>query len=222
MTDFKEFILGKEAVAFLKENRRVHGITLSRHLLTAVNLDAGVVRTFLPGDVEQDRLNDFEGGGVMPFPPESEWVHITEPSGRKTVLTPVPRDDSWVIAVVKEFLCSGPNRVYIAEEPCSAPTESSVIFRQLPHVTFGDDVYHFLAGRASELDIREGIKWTHLAWTFFAALTSFPEGTTMSNGQEIPEDYLRILAQRTEKIIIGAYDGEGYLLWEGAAHIRNH
>jgi hypothetical protein len=35
--------------------------------------------------------------------------------------------------------------------------------------------------------------------------------------REITSVKLRVLAERTQKIIVGAYDGEGYLIWSKPA-----
>ncbi len=45
-------------------------------------------------------------------------------------------------------------------------------------------------------------------------LTTLPFGITIQPYQEIDEDLITSLATNANKIIIGAFDGEGYVIWE--------
>ena len=45
-------------------------------------------------------------------------------------------------------------------------------------------------------------------------MTSLPEGHYLAlEKKKITSEELKLLAERAEKIIVGAYDGEGYLIW---------
>jgi hypothetical protein len=213
MSESKEYILGPEALDFLRDNRITYGHTLSQLLLEVLDLHQGKITTFLPIDVRPEQLYDFEAGGVLPFPEKSTWRYITEQSGKKTILTPIPRDDSFVLTLIREFLCSDKNNVCIIEEPLAKPTDSSMSRRKTPYIIYGNEVYHFLSSRVGEAEIAEAIKWPHTTVSFLAILTTLVQNIALINKQKISADELRVLARGTETLMIGAYDGEGYLIW---------
>jgi hypothetical protein len=213
MSEFKEFVLGPEALDYLMKNRIIYGHTLSHLLLELLDLREGVITTFLPSDIRQEQLYDFEAGGVLPIPHESTWRYITESSGKKSILTPIPRDDSFVLSLIREFLLSNQDHVCIIEEPLAKPSDPCMSRRTTPYMTFGNEVYHFLSGKVRDAEITEVVKWSYTIVSFLAILTTPTQTIKLIDKREITAEELKSLATGTDKIIISAYDGEGYLVW---------
>lgn len=51
-------------------------------------------------------------------------------------------------------------------------------------------------------------------WRFVCLMSSLPGKERLARrGRSLTADDVRALAERAEKIVVGAYDGEGYLVW---------
>jgi hypothetical protein len=222
MTDaLSEIRLGPEAIEYIKD-RLAQGKTLASLLLERRDLDGGEVVTFLPSNADLERISNFSQGGVLPTPPPETHQHYTTPDGTKTVLVPVPGTSSHLVTTIQEFLKQGEGRICLFESAVARPTDgflSSPNAQDLRVLTFEENVYYFLT--EDDLD-REKINKTvsyaisYLVIGVFAQLSKedqfLPIEQQITRG-EITLDDLKLLAERTEKIIVGAYDGEGYLIW---------
>ena len=84
-----------------------------------------------------------------------------------------------------------------------------------PFLTFQDEVYYIILGEDAEMDtIKNAIKETPRIPFSIGIITSQPdELNILSSDENISKAELLMLAERTEKIVVSAYDGEGYLIW---------
>jgi hypothetical protein len=76
----------------------------------------------------------------------------------------------------------------------------------------GDEVYPFAAAGDDDLRIGDAIGATTTAYPpLVGALTH----GDLSTRTDLGETALASIAAKTERIIVGAYDGEGYVIWRG-------
>ncbi len=211
-TSCVEVALGAEAAEYIKGILR-NGKTLAKCLLERPDLEQGKIVTFLPPSVSAEAAREFNWGGKFPTPPESEWMR-----GADCVIVPIPGNYDYLDGRIKTFLRGGSGRFCIMEDFCSQPGDLCLADSRTPIATFGQDVYVFLPSGDFEQNTIEqamGEANTNIA-VEIGALTSLPDTTNFPfhGERDLSLDELRILAQRAETLFIGAYDGEGYLIWE--------
>jgi hypothetical protein len=212
--DLKEFELGLEAIKYI-EKCLGSGNKLSQALLKVCDFKKGRVITVLPGFVNYEYINDFEVG-ILPKTLEAEARNATAEYGSHwtSVMVPEPSIISWLSTEVCRFLKAAATRLCIFENTL-AKAGDSWISKEKPQIfTFNEEVYHFLLNQDAENEkIRDTIRSAECP-LFIGVMTSLPsERSFPQSGQEVSLEDLEVLAEGTEKIVVGAYDGDGYLIW---------
>jgi hypothetical protein len=220
--DCIEYTLGPAALDFIKKERLAVGRTLARLLLDTLDLDSGRMSVFFPPGLSLDQLQEDFEGGVLPPPPESEWLHYVQDDGMKVTLTPVPEANSNLIAIALRHVRAKEEHLCIFEDPIRAPGQwaSDAEARML---VFQDEVYHLV--RKLSVDdgdpdrtLRDALRDARdAACQMIGALTSLPpENAITATQRELTLEQLQLMAERTVKLFAMAYDGEGYLIWHRA------
>ncbi len=192
---------GREAAAYLRSyfdksvgfGKRL-GKLLPRH-----SIEAGTVSAFVPTDIASARLVDFEKGGLFSSgvgrsaaePLVRGWL-----AGRLGIPSLTPR-----------LLCT---------EDALMRRSDSVIERLSGHDLFfcGDDVYWY----ATENSLEDAVLQAGATWRpDITMVTSLPGGLDcIVNRQSIDSHTLAQMAEDAVGIMVGAWDNEGFLLWEPA------
>lgn len=211
---YKEFILGQVAIKFIKE-RLSYGYNdnLSKYLLEKFNLDNGKVVTYLPYYVNQEPTIENLEGGILPEPP-GEYMMGNDGKRHRVVLIPSTYDA--LVDIIKEYLDKGEKRICILEDAIQKPADPHVFDNPTEILIYNDEVYHILSGDNIEKEkIDKSINVAHTTYQFVGVLTYMPNEIRIppKMGEKITLDNLKHFAEKTEKIIIGAYDGEGFLIW---------
>ncbi len=212
-----ELHLGPEAISYIQE-RLANGKTLARYLLQRPDLESGTVTTFLPSDVGKEAATQFKWGGKLRRDPAT-FVYHTEPDGSTTRWEPVPDTDPWLALLLQEFLRGTPEGICIFENSSALPRDPWLQSSDLQTLIFGDEVYHFVSHRDAENEKRilETIRGAR-SWLFYGVATSSPNpGDVSLEAGTIGREFLEVCAQRAEKIVVGAYDGESHLIWSKPA-----
>lgn len=192
------------------------GHTLAHQVLESLDIDAGKVVTFLPPEADIESAKSHFEWSVMPIAPKEEWVWLEKtPDGKQPYMTPVHTVDARQIEIVQEFLQADPDHVLICEDMILEPTYPA--FRKSKNTlwTYGEEVYHviFSVGRPKVEKIRR-VMGQASSWLFIGMMSSFPSsGRSGALRKEITVLELKTIAQNTQKLIIGAYDHDGYIIW---------
>lgn len=212
MKIYKEINLRPEVIAYIKECL-AEGHTLAKYLLQRDDLDSGRVITFIPQeiDVRDEEVNNPKYGRLFPEPPPE--THIKIPGGKMVL---IPNTDTILMQIIQKFLSTGEGRVCVLEDALARPHDPSLSSADTRIVIFNSEVYHVLL--SSDAEDNELILQTirrASSWLFIGAMTSIlREGDFFLEAGKITSEKLKVLAERIEKIVVGAYDGEGYLIWE--------
>lgn len=213
-----ELHLGPEAVSYIRDCL-ANGKTLARYLLQRPDLESGTVTTFLPSDVGKEAATQFKWGGKLRRDPAT-FVYRTEPDGSRTRWEPVPNTDPWLVSIIQAFLRAAEDRVCIFENALARPSDPVLSRSESRVLVFDNEVYHFLSAAdwASTI-IAQAIREAGCPYPpLIGAMASAADEAGFSGeGRQISSAQLKVLAERTEKIVIGAYDGEGYLIWSKPA-----
>ena len=220
MNECAEINLGPEAVSYIRDCL-ANGKTLARYLLQRLDLESGAVTTFLPSDVSEEAATQFKWGGKLYRDPAT-FVYHTEPDGSTTRWEPVPNTDPWLASILREFLGAGPERVCVFENESALPSHPWLSLPRwaiLQTLIFENEVYHLLSNRDAENEERI-LTTIRIAdsWLFIGAMTSLSQASDLPlEAGRLDDEALKMFAQRAERIVVGAYDGESYLIWSKPA-----
>ncbi len=133
-------------------------------------------------------------------------------------MEPVPNTDPWIISLVRDFLSESGDRICIFEDwsaRSSDPFWSKNEERRDAATFVDNEVYYVLISGDSEECIQEAVRWSGGAWPGrLGAMTSTAEDYPIQpDTRNISRTHRKILAERTERLAVGAYDGESYLVW---------
>lgn len=184
------------------------GHTFSRLLLENLDLASGQTTTHLPaGTLLEDALR-FKEGGRLPCPPVETWRTI-----EGGLMIPTPTTRPHLDELILDSL-TAPNRVAVFENASAARDDPWLQRTDLNAFFFGQEVYHLLAHPVSLEALDETVRTAQSLFLFVGALTECSAGLERPpNRGELTLDLLRSLARETRWIFVGAYDGEGYVIW---------
>lgn len=207
MSNINIIKLDGKAVEYVEEQLLL-GNTLARYILKEQDLKNGNVITFLPSGTNQNELMNFKEG-ILKEP--SERILLKNSS----VMVPKPNMDNELTQIIEDYLKNKKNSICIFEDALLRPKDPVVSKIDTDILIINEEIYHFVSGNNIN---REKIKKTvrrASSWLFIAILVScLHEISVLHKNGPIKQSDLLILAKRVDKIIIGAYDGEGYLIWE--------
>lgn len=207
---YREIPLGREALVYLRACL-ARGKTLARFLLARRDLSEGRIVTLLPPEADLACLHDFENG-ILPLPPSEAHVRLPQPDGSSATLVPVPNTDPALADLVRGFLAAGAGRVCLFEEALGRPSDPWLASVTVPFWVHGEELY-WVVTDPDPAAIEDAItRAASFAPPTIAALSQRPDAAP-SHGSAMTEHALAALARRAEQILVGAYDGEGYLVW---------
>jgi hypothetical protein len=203
------------------------GGTLSRSLLARSDLGRGrAVALVIEGTPLAEppwRFGAWAQGAAVP----TEGVAAPRHGGRvRWFRVAEPRPGGWVFLagarspeddmaeMVIAFLRANPRRLLLLEEAFNTSGESAA--GEVEDVArFGGEVYHLAHSRSDAKEVERA--WEASigfgSWERVGVLTSLPDIAAIAADDELSEELIRLLAERAEGLLIGAFDGEGVLLW---------
>jgi hypothetical protein len=209
---YKDFSLGSDALEFLLQVLG-NGMSLARLLHERCARQPGSIVTRFPAAVDLASLADFEVGGKLTAPLGSErYGHAADGTVHK--MTPIPDTTADLAQFITGYLRGGGRRVCIFENYLARAGDSWLRSASSRIFFFGTEVYHVLCeGDDNPVTIANAIREAKSIPIFVGALSS-PEQDLCVRGKHVlsPED-LHSVAKRVDHTIVGAYDGEGYLIW---------
>ena len=209
--------LGLDAVAYLRSYlaRNAEVGNLLGPLVSRGDLEAGSTWAFLPSATSERARADFAAGGLVPQGRRVQDADGTAFAYLRTDLLDIPviewaagqldNDDSGRAVICVEDAIS--RRSHLAR----APSELS-----LPTVICGDHLYVYAS---SPSDPRLGPVVRGARGAFWqphvGMITTWPAHLRRAEpGQVIDLDTLAEMAKLARAVIVGAWDGEGFLIWE--------
>lgn len=169
------------------------GTSLAQHLAASIDLNNGRIAAFLPANTDESRIAQFEFGGIA--------------SGGIT--------QSQLVDTLQTSLKHGCGAVCVIESAITNKGDPWLqYYPELPVFYFGIEVYYLLSNmdRNKPMKIDQVIRVAE-SHRFMAVMTTIPPAHSFPVGQEFSLDDLMVFTENAKKIAIGAYDGEGYLIW---------
>jgi hypothetical protein len=185
--------LGAEAKQYIIKKLR-DGKTYSQRVVSNLKLESGLVHTYLPRGLSDDDLLSFEH--VVP--------HIDH-----------MRTLQYIVDYINTNLSATEGKLVISEDANGSRGDEWLSRTKTNIAYHKDEVYHTLLGKPVDTEvIHDLISWSHTSWQNVLFLASLPVDTTIVGISEISDDLMSVLADRTEVVIVDAYDFDAYLIWE--------
>lgn len=212
--NLEEITLGREALDYIGESLR-DGEELSLRLLKSVRLEAGSVVTYLPKGTAISSIRNFQSGGILgPMTPVT--VGTGDEHHSQSRISTIPTADSALASLITGHLIAMPTSLCLFENRLAKPKDSWLRHSRMHNLTLGMTVCHYLSSqdsRDTEL-IRLTIKKSRsISPPLLGVLTQLGDGAVMGLVDDANGDVLKGIVDRTEKLIVGAYDGEGFIVW---------
>ena len=214
MNILKKYELGLQGLAYVKEKISQEGIW-GTYVLKFGDLDKGKVFTYLPEDMDRKQLEEFKYGGKLPRNFEERFFFKQE-DGSQMVMEPTSNLDEFFSSMIESFLQNEKSKICIFEDTLAKSSDPCIKELKTPHWAYNDRVFHFLPGEKrnnlSAMDVLKSSKNSYLVWGAITALKE--QDDLLIRRSKLDENNLIKFAKGVEKIIVSAYDGESYLIWE--------
>jgi hypothetical protein len=183
-------IFGADAVVYIRSVLSDSGRVLSS-LLRDLPLGEGQVVASLPAEARLEAVSiDFRRGGL----------------GRKA-------DTGPVLQAMTSHLEASPTACILVDDPGAAPTDPWFLVSEYAFVAYHDEAYPLLSASDFDHEVVAALLQSAGDWHFVGALTHSPPGVSLEKADSVSLETLQKLASNTRALIVGAFDGEAYLIW---------
>jgi hypothetical protein len=216
MKGYKRISFGAEGVAYVREYLQQSN-TLA-HYLETIDLEGGHTSTWLPEHVDPVRALRFSTGGILAAPSGSV-LSYRGLDGSILRLEPVPNLNGLLSSTIATRLRGegAPILIFGDVTRCASDPGIPVLQNRLKVRLFGEEVYYLLTKQELGSNVLlETITQVHSPTTFFGAMSRMADAGrfSLASSDSITKDEIAWLATHAQLIIVGAYDGEGFVLWE--------
>jgi len=190
----REIGLGEEAGVYMRERLAAYGHALGRKVASTLDFTAGRIYTYMPAEYSVAMLKDFEHATVK-WPEELQRATL-----------------AWYVDIAHRFLASGERRVHVLENNCARANDPYQSIYRSNIVTFCEILYHVCFGGSGCREIEKAVLEAS-GWISPGFMTLLRPGWDRDSRRFSLGD-LEYMAGNTEKVVVDAYDGEGWLIWE--------
>jgi hypothetical protein len=202
---FKLDSRGNERVSECLSN----GKTLAHRLVNTLEISKGTTYAIADREASEEQLYHFEWGGIVPQIPREKWLHGKNGSLFQEVVT----IDN-LLAKVMEQRLSRTKSLLIVQHWYGSPEDPWLVDEQRRPWIFGKEIY-FASTQPTQKDVFELFRLASDHWPGTLGIVSdfrmpdLPKDIDYIMDSEI----INGIVSKTREVLIGAYDGESYLLW---------
>ncbi len=183
------------------------GHTLSKVVLQNIDFTEGYFYTILPNNALLEKLY-FMQGGIIP----NEHPKIpTTIMGRNCLFQELTSTEEDIEKFVEAYLKKDMSNLAVLENVICEPTDSNVGVEHIKLVTIENQVYYLANSLTPSDSLHLAFRKTEQIWHTLILLT---EGLGDCFLDNLNEQDLKKICKATVYIIISAYDGESYIIWE--------
>lgn len=186
-----ELPLGEDGIGYVRHALEM-GTSLSEQVLQTT-FSGGTAYASVPEGNDLARAKQFEWGGLKNC--SGTWA--------------------WLQAQVKEWCAADPRSTFVVEDPWGGRYGDAAIMRGTEKKFFhGEFVYHFvehadLSDRAIEETIRAP------GFLFIGFFSRYPlSSASLPSDLKVGDKLIHDLAENTQRNVVGAYDQEGWVVWQ--------
>ena len=193
------------------------GKTLSSFLLQAVQRSNGELTYMSPRPLSPEEAVEFETGHTFDFS-SPRAMKVGNISG---IAYPTPNTEPELVDFVKARLVDA-DHFSLLENSLAAPSDPWLERAKSRILVHGDEVYH-LASNTERIheDVLNAVSEASNVLSLVGMVGRIPGGAaSQSVAGRISLAALEIIGRSAECVFVSAYDGEGYVIWEGKAGSR--
>ena len=185
------------------------GKTLCNMVVDETDFKEGVFYTYLPEDAKTSRLYQYSSGGIIPnIILEGKVYHTAEgkPYHPELFQSTINETSSFI----RSFLKKNKNSKLVVDNYYESINSKFVHIENVDLFIFSDEVYYILDEKNSVSEITEAVDKSDILWHSMILLV---ENCKKVSGS-VSVKYLNEICSGIKFIIVGSYDGEGFLFWE--------
>ena len=184
--------------------------TLSSELLGLLDFKKGVFFTLLPEGSNIDKIFQFRYGGILP---QNPIVTIKgEDHNSRYQITPNIRPE--LCKLIFNFLTSEQNAVCIFDDVTLTKDDytQNIFFKEFGFL-FSQEIYFLIKNNINlEKNIMECLRLSHSNWHSLCMISE--QYPNEADEKTLTQENISHLCLKIKLLILGAYDGEGYIFWE--------
>jgi hypothetical protein len=213
----KQYVLNTRAIAYIRYALG-EGFSLAHLLLDRQDLEQGYVVTFLPENLSEEQLYDFRAGGKLLVPPDAV-LRTFDSLGRAIRIEPILSTLSHLVLLIHDYLRKECHGIAVFQDGMAEATDKWVTQNRNYRIMIAEGrIYHFLTTEDAEpAKIERVVRRAETIYPPLIGVMAVVEAELLERWREdrveLRREELSILAAQADRIVIGAYDGEGYLLW---------
>jgi len=183
---------------------------LSSELLNLSIFKNGYFFTLLPNDANTERIYEFESGVILPQNPKEEYFV----SGEKNTYSIIPTIRNELSELLLKEIKSSDQLCCFFDDVTRSPIDKYSTDSLYAHLLFYEDEVYYLLEKneiSSEL-IMQCLRASNAFWHSLCVLTKTNFKDLVD--KKLSLEKIKDICLNAQLIIIGAYDGEGYVFWE--------
>jgi len=184
---------------------------LSIELLNLIDFKSGAFFTLLTLGSDLERLYEFKNGIILPqFP-----VIVSEVDGKKSIIQKVPTVKEELSDLIFHKLNSNPNLSCVFDEVTHYPDDRSLkalYEKKCVYLYEKEVIYVIKEDNKNHETILNCMRKSFSFWHSVGLLTDADCFKTDSNILSLND--IQAICKNAKMILISAYDGEAYVLWE--------
>jgi len=190
------------------------GKTLSSFLLQTVQRSNGALSYMSPRPLSPEEAIEFETAHTFDFS-SPQRVKIGNISG---IYCPVPNTKLELVDSVKTRLVDADHFSFL-ENSLAAPSDPWLKRAKSRILVHRDEVYHLAAySKSVSEDVLSAVSEASNAMSLVGMVGRIPNAIALLDpAQPLSLEELEVIARSAECIFVGAFDGEGYVIWEEKA-----
>jgi hypothetical protein len=212
MNLLKKVKLNNESIAYIN-NWLDNAHVLSPLVLKNIDLDKGEIYTYVPEYVNDEKLYAFNDG-IYKRHEEDQTIEYKLPSGKIGVIHKkgkVANACYWLIEDIKKDFDMGISNTGLFEDPVAGPE-----LLEYHDYDFANAYKNTLYWNINKnMDSKTLFEIINAISNFSPPLIGYLyKDHSPNNKLDLSGEYLLSVSKKINKIIVGAYDSEGFIIWE--------
>jgi hypothetical protein len=201
----KRELSGLKPFEYIKE-RLLWGSKVLSGSVAKIDLEKGKVYALVPAGISEDHLYSFEQGGLY-------YSEIKEINNTR-IQSVVNNSKELFQELIFNHIASASGNCCVFEEPDGSPSDPWVSKLNAEYIHYNEEMYYFFnTSNIAREKIEQATNYAD-GYYFLCVLSSLDnELSEFKSGDEISFDSLKTIADNCQTFFVGAYDGEGYLMW---------
>lgn len=198
----------EKSLLFMKNNLE-GGNTLSMELLKSIDFQKGKFFTLLPDTANSNQLYAFREAGILPATPAKRYV-MDDSNATYSAIPTIQKD---VVPLLSQHIHHGMTCVFEDVLTTIESTHLSFFNESNSLYNYKSEVYYKVNENVYRNDIiKKCLEESNAFWHSLCVITTW--STKDLKCTKLSSETIKEICLKTQVVMLGAYDGEGYVFWE--------